>query len=144
MPILNFHLVRGQYTETQQKQLLVAASHLYADVLNAPMDRIRVFVTWHDPDSFLVAGVQESEGHAKAPYFTFLMLQGRPLEERHRLLEEITDLVVQTLQVDKTLVRGWAQLVDPDSWAIGGVPATRMRKAEIEQRMKNASQGGGS
>ena len=41
MPIVNFHLVDGLTSSEQDRQLLVAASKFYAEVLNAPTDRVR-------------------------------------------------------------------------------------------------------
>ena len=52
MPIVNFHLVDGLTSSEQDRQLLVAASKFYAEVLNAPTDRVRAFITAHAPSRF--------------------------------------------------------------------------------------------
>jgi phenylpyruvate tautomerase PptA (4-oxalocrotonate tautomerase family) len=52
------------------------------------------------------------------------VLEGRAAEQRRRLLEAFTDLLVDLLGVDRKLVRGRIIQVSPDDWAIGGVPAS--------------------
>ena len=69
-----------------------------------------------------------------APYFTALMLRGRPLEQRHRLLGELTDLLTEVLGGDRSRIRGMVVEVDPDGWGIGGVPASVARADEIAAR----------
>ena len=59
-----------------------------------------------------------------APYFTAIVLEGRPVEQRHRLLAELTDLLVDVLGATRSRVRGRIIQVPPDDWAIGGVPAS--------------------
>ena len=59
-----------------------------------------------------------------APYFTAIVLEGRPVEQRHRLLAELTDLIVEVLGATRSRVRGRIIQVPPDDWAIGGVPAS--------------------
>ena len=41
-----------------------------------------------------------------APYFTAIVLEGRPVEQRHRLLAEVTDLIVEVLDATRSRVRG--------------------------------------
>ena len=62
------------------------------------------------------------------------MLEGRAAEQRRRLLEAFTDLLVDLLGVDRKLVRGRIIQVSPDDWAIGGVPASVARRSEIAAR----------
>ena len=62
------------------------------------------------------------------------MLEGRPAEQRRRLLGAFTDIIVDTLRVDRRAVRGRIIQVSPDDWAIGGVPASSVRGAEIAAR----------
>ena len=73
-------------------------------------------------------------GGAPAPYFTAIVLQGRPVEQRHRLLSGFTDLIVDVLGVERGRVRGRILQVDPDDWAIGGQPASVARQGEIAAR----------
>ena len=85
MPIIHFHLAEGRYSEAQQRRLLVESSQLYAAVLRCPMDRVRAYLQFYPPRMIAVAGELLSDGAADAPYFHFLVLEGRPLNERHAL-----------------------------------------------------------
>lgn len=69
-----------------------------------------------------------------APYFTAIVLAGRPAEQRHRLLAALTDILVEVLGVDRGLVRGRIIQVEPEDWGIGGTPAAAVRRDEITAR----------
>jgi Uncharacterized protein, 4-oxalocrotonate tautomerase homolog len=123
MPILEVHLVEGMHTPAQHAELLTTMSARYAEVLESPLQRVRAYLTLHRPEHWATAGVPAA-GDA-APYFTAIVLAGRPAEQRHRLLGAFTDILVDVLGVDRGLVRGRIIQVDPDDWAIGGVPRAR-------------------
>ncbi|QAU33007.1 tautomerase family protein [Janthinobacterium sp. 17J80-10] len=139
MPVINFHIVEDKYTQGQLECLLLESSKLYAEVLNAPMERVRAFVTLHKKSLFAVAGKMVSSGQADAPYFSFIVLEGRPLEERHRLLTGFTELVVDILGARRELVRGGCTPIHPENWCIGGAPASVVRKTEIRARDQSVS-----
>jgi 4-oxalocrotonate tautomerase family enzyme len=130
MPILEVHLVEGEHAAAQVAELLVRMSARYAEVLESPLERIRAYVTLHRPEQWTTGGVAGVE----APYFTAIVLEGRSAEQRRRLLEAFTDIVVDTLGVDRRGVRGRIIQVSPDDWAIGGVPASSVRSTEIAGR----------
>ncbi|MCW0182723.1 MAG: tautomerase family protein [Zavarzinia sp.] len=133
MPIIHFHLAEGTASADQERRLLIAASRLYAEVLQCPMDRVRAFVVPYARTRCAVAGVMLDDGGADAPYFEFLVLEGRPLETRQRLLTGFTDLVADILGVEKGLIRGHCKRVQPEEWCIGGRMAQDLRKADIER-----------
>ena len=139
MPIVSFHLVEDKYTPDQLEHLLLESSKLYAEVLKSPIERVRAFITLHKPALFAVAGKMVSSGQADAPYFTFIVLEGRPPEERHRLLSGFTDLVVDILGARRNLVRGGCTPIHPENWSIGGTPASVAREAEIRARDQSTS-----
>ena len=132
MPILEVHLVEGTHTPAQHAELLATMSARYAEVLDSPLDRVRAYLTLHRPEHWATAGVPASG--EPAPYFTAIVLEGRPVEQRHRLLGAFTDILVDVLGVDRSRVRGRIIQVDPDDWAIGGVPASAARAGEIAAR----------
>ena len=134
MPIVNFHLVEGLTTPDQDERLLIGACQLYAEVLKAPMERVRAFITLHKATHFAVAGGLAAHNGLHAPYFEFIVLDGRPLEDRHRLMRGFTDLLVDALGVRRDLVRGSCRRVEPQDWAIGGEPASVIRKDEVAAR----------
>lgn len=143
MPILNYHLVEGQYSQTQHQRLLLDSSRFFAEALRCPIDRIRVFINLHRPELFAVGGRPVSDTGARAPYFTFVVLEGRSLEDRQKLLTGFTDIVVEVLGVERGLVRGGIVPVAPENWAIGGEPASRKRADEARARAAAAERTGG-
>jgi 4-oxalocrotonate tautomerase family enzyme len=130
MPILEVHLVEGRHTAAQHAALLTALSTRYAEVLESPIERVRAYLTLHRPEHWAAAGVPGAE----APYFTAVVLEGRPAEQRRRLLAAFTDILVDVLGVERRLVRGRIIQVHPDDWAIGGVPASEARRSEVAAR----------
>jgi len=139
MPIVNFHLVEGLTSPEQDRQLLLAASKLYAEVLEAPPERVRAFITSHASTRFAAVGDLVSVNGLHAPYFEFIVLEGRSQEQVHRLLAGFTDLLVDMLDVRRDLVRGSCRRVAPQDWSIGGVPASVTRKDEVEARARRAN-----
>ncbi len=134
MPIAHFHLPSGYATPDQERRLLLDASAAYSRVLESPIERVRAFVVHYDPASIAVAGRIVADGGAVAPYFTAIVLAGRPAAQRHELLRAFTDLIVDVLDVDRGQVRGQIIEVAPENWGIGGVPASGMRSGEIAER----------
>ena len=134
MPVVNFHLISQKTTPSQDERLLKEAAKLYSEVLKSPMERVRAFITTHAAEQFVVAGELVSNNGLHAPYFDFIVLEGRPLEERHRLMAGFTDLLVDILGVKRDLVRGSCRRVEPEDWSIGGVSASELRANEIKAR----------
>ncbi len=134
MPVVNFHVLEGMSTPEQDERLLIGACQLYAEVLKAPMERIRAFITPHRPGQFAAAGGLCAHNGLHAPYFEFIVLEGRSLEDRHCLMRRFTDLLVDTLGVRRDLVRGSCRRVAPEDWSIAGEPASVVRKDEVAAR----------
>jgi len=80
-----------------------------------------------------------ADGDTPAVYFTALMLRGRPVEKRHRLIAEFTGLLIDILGVDRSTVRGLVTEIDPDGWGIAGVPASVARRDELDARAADAA-----
>lgn len=59
---------------TQHTELLAALSARYTEVLDSPPERIRAYLTLHRPEHRLTGGAPGVD----APYFTALVLEGRP------------------------------------------------------------------
>lgn len=131
MPVLEVHLQEGHHSPDQHATLLARMSAAYATVLGSPVERIRAYLVLHRPEHWTTGGVS---GGPPAPYFTAVVLEGRPVQQRQRLLADLTDLLVEVLGVDPARVRGRIVRVDPEDWAIGGVPAATARRDEIAAR----------
>lgn len=138
MPIVTYYLVAGEHDDEAIGALLTRSCELFADVLECPIDRVRAFAHEFRPQAACVGGQLVSSGAAEAPYFHFMLLDGRPLEQRQRLLRGFTDLLVECLGVERGLVRGGMWPVSPEHWAIGGEPAAGLRADEIAARAADA------
>ena len=139
MPIVTYHLVEGRHAPEAVAVLLRRSCHFFAEVLECPIDRVRAFATQHPADRVCVGGQMVSDGGPEAPFFQFALMAGRPEEHRQRLLVGFTDLLVEVIGADRALVRGGIWTVAPEDWAIGGVPASVMRRAEVEARRAAAT-----
>jgi 4-oxalocrotonate tautomerase len=135
MPVLHFHLVEDQYSQAQCETLMTDSSKLYAEVLDCPIERVRVFINLYRPTMVAVAGITVAKGGTAAPYFEFLALAGRPLEQRQRLLTGFTDLLERILGVEKSLIRGGCWTIPAEDWCIGGAVANDLRAQEISARL---------
>ncbi|MFV0457856.1 MAG: tautomerase family protein [Actinomycetales bacterium] len=134
MPVAHFHLT--DCSDEQRRDLLVQASRSYAEILQAPIERVRIFVHALPAAAVAVGGVPLDETGGTAPYFTALMMRGRPEQVRARLLAEFTDLCVSVLGAQRDSVRGLITEIDPAGWGIGGRPASAVRADEIAQRAR--------
>jgi len=139
MPILEMHLVAGDHDAATVGALLEEASHLYVEVLYPeleprPIERVRAFVTLHERDEWATATVLSANGGTPAPYFTCLVLAGRPSAQISRLLVDMTDLIATRLSVAKPHIRGRIIPIDPDHWCIGRELASAKRHVEIAGR----------
>lgn len=139
MPIVKYYLVEGAHSDAEVASLLKRSCALFAEVLECPIDRVRAFAHEFRPERVCVGGEMVSDGAVEAPYFRFMLLRGRSVEQRQRLLIGFTDLLVEILGVDRASVRGGMWLVDPENWAIGGKPAADLRSAEIAARAADAA-----
>lgn len=141
MPIMEIHLAKGAYEDEQLEALSIKCSQLYARVLESPVERVRVFIHEHRACAMAVGGVPVSKGARPAPYFQFIVLQGRPVEQKHALLTGFTDLIEDILGVDRKLIRGGCWPIPPEDWAIAGTPASIKRAAEVAARAEAARAG---
>ncbi len=139
MPIVNFYLVEGSYTDDAIGKLLVESSQFYCDTLYTdvnprPIERVRAFATFVKPQHWATGGRLVSGGASGAPYFTCLALTGRPVEQLQTLMAGFTDLVEKHLRCDRSAIRGQVIPIDPAHWSIAGKPASEVRSNEARLR----------
>ncbi len=134
MPLVTYHLVDDQLTDYQSEKLLLKGAQLYAEVLDSPVERVRSLINTYPAKRALVGGRVLFEGEQGAPYFEFIVLAGRPDEQIKRLMSGFTDLLVETLGIDRSLIRGRCIRVSPEDWGIAGQSASELRAKEIEAR----------
>lgn len=134
MPLITFNLVEESITDEQCEVLLQKSAALYAQVLSSPIERIRGFIHSYPAKRAFVGGDVLSTGEGAAPYFEFVVLAGRPQSQIQTLTLGFTELLVEVLGVDKSLVRGCCRRVSPDDWGIAGQFASELRAQEIAAR----------
>ena len=140
MPTIRYQLVQGLHADAEIGELLKRSCLLFAETLEVPADRIRAFADEVRPEAAAIGGELVAEGATEAPFFEFILFQGRPLEHGQQLMAGFTDLLVECLGSDRSRIRGRVTFVDPDHWSIGGVPASVVRRADIEARAQAANQ----
>lgn len=138
MPIVTFHLAEDAASDAQCAELMAQASQAYAEILESPIERVRVFINFYPAKGLAVGGKALPNDSKGAPFFEYLVLQGRPLSQRQTLMTSFTSLLADTLGIDKGLVRGRCIQLDPQDWGIGGTLASELRKKEIDSRAQKA------
>lgn len=140
MPVANIHVLAG-HPRPVLKQLLREASATFARVIEAPPDRLQVWITEVDPELYAIAGEPADEvlartprGQAEIPLIRMALMEGRPVEMLHRVMAEMSAVVAHVLGGDPQRVRVQIDPVNADRWAIGGVPASVLRAGELAAR----------
>jgi 4-oxalocrotonate tautomerase family enzyme len=139
MPVANLHVLQGHPRAGLQRWIR-EASNAMCDILQAPADRLEVWVTEIDPQLWGIAGEPASEvfqnqarRSLEIPYIK-MVLMPRTREQYQRLIVELTAITGRVLDVDATRVRIQIDETHPERWGIGGQPASVLRAAEIAAR----------
>jgi 4-oxalocrotonate tautomerase family enzyme len=137
MPFLRIDLA-GPVDTDMKRRLLVETAGLFAEIIESDVARVRTQVHELPGDDFAVGGVPISESGVQAPFITLDLFRGRPDSQHRALCERIPRLVADIVgcPIERTRLR--INEVFPEGWAIGGVQASELRKAEIEARSGHA------
>lgn len=145
MPVAHIHVLRG-HPKPVLRQLLTEVSDTLAQIIAAPKDRLEVWISEEDPDLWGICGVPAQDvlsatnrAEIEMPFIEMVLLAGRPKEQHHQLIVQITDVVARILGGDKKRIRIHIAEANPDSWGIGGIPASVVRASEIAARNANSS-----
>lgn len=145
MPVANLHVLAGHPRENL-KQWVRETSNALSDVLAAPMDRLEVWVSEIDPDLWGIGGIPASEvlqqtprHDAEMPFIRMVLMEGRTVEQLHRVIAELNAITARLLAVDPERIRIYIAHAHPDRWGIGGVPASVRRAAELAGRQAGGS-----
>ena len=140
MPVANIHVLAG-HPRPVLKQLLREASAAFARAIEAPPERLQVWITEIDPALYAIAGEPADEvlqrvprAQAEIPLIRMALMEGRSTEILHRVMADLSEVVARVLGGDPQRVRVQIDHIHPDRWAIGGVPASRARAAELAAR----------
>ena len=138
MPILKVQLDTTPYDQVVMTEFLKQATEGFAAVLEAPTDRIRVFINHVEPTQAVANGGLAADNGGVPPFFEFYLLAGRPPEHKTQLITVFTDVIEQVLGVPRDVIRGCCHHIDPTDWGIAGVPAAAKRADEIKARADQA------
>ncbi len=140
MPIANIHVLAG-HPRPVLKRLLREASAAFAAAIDAPADRLQVWITEVDPELYALAGEpadevlqQRTRASSEIPLIRMALMEGRPVQTLHRVMADLSEVTARVLGGDPGRVRVQIDLVHPDRWAIGGVPASILRADELARR----------
>ncbi len=140
MPVANLHVLAGHPRESL-KNWVRETSRALSDILAAPADRLEVWVTEIDPELWGISGNPASEvlahtprREAEIPFIKMILMEGRPVEQLHRVIAELTAITARLLDADAEHIRVHIEHAHPDRWGIGGVPASIRRAAELAAR----------
>lgn len=134
MPVMQLHLVADRFGDDRLREVQHECARHYGEILGAPMERIRIIVTEHRPETVFVDGRLASDGADDAPYFEYAVLAGRPASEIEALMRGFTDIVERVLGVERGRIRGVCRPAEPEHWGIGGTLAGVARAGEIAAR----------
>lgn len=144
MPVANIHVLTG-HPRPLLKQLLCEAAAALSRVIEAPPERLQIWITEVDPELYAIGGRPADEvlqttprQQAEVPLIRMALMEGRSVETLHRVMAEMSAVVSRVLGGDPTRVRVQIDHIHPDRWAIGGIPASTARAAEIAQRAARA------
>ena len=145
MPVAHIHVLQG-HSKQQLRDLVCDVSETVARILQAPKDRLEVWVTEIDPDLWGICGVPASEVLQSAPlektempFIQMVVLEGRSTEQHHALIREVSAVVNRVLGTELQRIRMHISETKPDLWGIGGIPASVKRAAEIKARAAEQS-----
>ncbi len=133
MPFIRVDVAAG-ITAGVRERLLVETATMFAAITESPLDRVRSQVHELPPDGFAVGGVSIATSGVQAPFVSVDLLQGRPIAQHTAIIERMSALVADIMDVPIERVRLRINEIPPGDWGIGGVPAATLRGTEIDAR----------
>lgn len=61
------------------------------------------------------------------PFIQVTMMEGRTVDQKHELMQRLTDAVVESVGSDPSRVRVAIYEVTPDDWAVGGEAMSKIQ-----------------
>jgi 4-oxalocrotonate tautomerase family enzyme len=140
MPLAQIFVLEGHPRSTTAA-LIKGVSEAFATALEAPKERLRVWLTEVPAHAWGYAGdtaenamTAKDRADVEMPLVMMHILEGRPKEMHHRLIELTNQAVASALGTGSERIRVCIIEIKPDSFGIAGVPAAIARQAEIAAR----------
>jgi 4-oxalocrotonate tautomerase family enzyme len=144
MPVAHFNLLKG-HSRAELRKIIVETSDAMSRILEAPKDRLFVWISEHDHHLWGLSGLPADEALTRGslaelemPYVEMVLMDGRPQEQITATIEAVTQIVARAIGCDPKKIRVHIALGHPDRWGIGGTPASILRASEIAARAKTA------
>jgi 4-oxalocrotonate tautomerase family enzyme len=145
MPKAHFNVLKGHSRE-QLKRLIRETSDAMLHVLQAPRDRHEIWVTEIDPELWGIEGETAADvlrtrplSEVEMPFVEMALMEGRPKEQHHAIIAEISEITARALGCTKDRIRVHIVDANPDRWGIGGIPASVRRAEELRARAQQAA-----
>lgn len=140
MPLATINVLSGHPKPTLKK-LLREFTAKYAQILEAPIDRLQVWIEEIDPELYAVAGQPADEALAQnerpaveIPLIRMAIMAGRPESQVEDAIRELSEVVARNLGTQPERVRAEVRSVAPERWGIGGKLASVLRATDIAAR----------
>ncbi len=131
MPLIEIDLMAG-HDAAVHRELIERCTALYADAVVAPIERFRARINVVPADQWGLGGQPAPE--RVSPLIRISLMSGRPPELIRALMADMSALVAEILEIPVDQTRALITEIAPEHWAIGGVPASEVRAAEISAR----------
>src|SRR5271166_2812069 len=107
MPVAHINLLKG-HPRAALRQLIGDVSEAMAEILAAPKDRLEVWITEVDPDLWGISGepasdvlAREPRASVEMPFVQMVLMEGRPIEQHHRIIAALSEIIAEVLGLDK-------------------------------------------
>ncbi|MGH1505515.1 MAG: hypothetical protein ACRBI6_18330 [Acidimicrobiales bacterium] len=130
MPLLEIELREGPDDATLA-DLLDRSARRFAELIEAPIERVRASLRVVPANHWLVAGGSEAEPY---PLVRMEFMEGRSEALIREIIHEMSVTAADVLGVDIQRTRAYVTTFPPQYWAIGGIPASEVRAAEVAAR----------
>lgn len=147
MPAAIINLLKG-HDRSKLKQIIRDTTDAMSKVLNAPKDRLMIWINEVEQDLWGLGGTPaceiedyEARKSVEIPFVQMILMEGRPNEQLHEIMREITNIIAKNLDMDKSQIRVRISLAQPELWGIGGIPASVSRAKELEARKLQLAKG---
>ena len=125
MPVAHINVLKG-HPRAALRRVIAEVSGAMSEILAAPKDRLEVWITEIDPELWGISGAPASDVLARQPrkevempFVQMVLMEGRPIEQHHRIIAAISEILARELDVDKARIRIHIAPAKPDSWGIG-------------------------